>query len=70
MFSKLSDVLLTFDYEYAIANQWSICLGVNILIPLSVLIGLNNISFKSMKLLLGEALYYKSEIIHSREIYW
>ena len=69
MFSKLSDVLLTFGYEHAIANQWSICLGVNILIPLSVPIGVNNISFKSMKLLLGEALYYKSEIIHSREIY-
>lgn len=69
MFSKLSDVLLTFDYEYAIANQWSICLGVNILIPLSVPIGVNNISSKSIKLLLGEALYDKSEIIHSREIY-
>ena len=69
MFSKLSDVLLTFDYEYAIANQWSICLGVNLLIPLSVPIGVNNISSKLIKLLLGEALYDKSEIIHSREIY-
>ena len=69
MFSKLSDVLLTFDYEYAIANQWSICLSVNLLIPLSVPIGVNNISSKSIKLLLGEALYDKSEIIHSREIY-
>ena len=31
LFSKFSDVLLTFTYASAIGNLWSICLEVNIL---------------------------------------
>ena len=33
-FSKFSDVLVVFIYANAIGKLWSICLGVNILIPL------------------------------------
>ena len=33
LFNKFSDVLPGFTYVSAIVNLWSICLGVNILIP-------------------------------------
>ena len=55
--------------ESAIANPWCICLGVNILIPFSVPVGVNNSSSKSLKLLLGEALYDTSELTDSGEVY-